>query len=147
MDEEGRATAFSSTTPTAASRFERRAHQRQVIRVDRWRGIDQYVIAGPTPAEVLERYTRLTGRPTLPPRWAFGYQQARWGYSSAKEIQEIAQRLRAVRMPADVIYIDIEAQDGYRVFTWNRERFPDPAGLFRELREMGFRVGLCSAWG
>lgn len=147
MDEEGRAHGlFLNNTHRCQFDLSDELNQRQVIRVTGGE-VDQYVIAGPTPAEVLERYTRLTGRPTLPPRWAFGYQQACWGYSSAKEIKEIAQRLRAVRMPADVIYIDIERQDGYRVFTWNRERFPDPAGLIRELREMGFRVGLVLSVG
>lgn len=120
--------------------------QRQVISVVGGE-LDQYVFAGPTPAEVIERYTLLTGRPSMPPRWALGYHQARWGYSSAKEIREVAQRLRADRLPADVIYIDIERQDEYRVFTWNKERFPDPAGLIRELREMGFRVGIVLSVG
>ncbi|MEV1290284.1 TIM-barrel domain-containing protein [Micromonospora sp. NPDC049679] len=114
-------------------------HERQVIHVCGGE-LDQYVIAGPTPAEVVERYTLLTGRMVLPPRWALGHHHSRWGYSTAEQIREVAQRLRADGIPTDVIYIDVEHQEGYRVFTWDRERFPDPAGLVRELSQLGFRT-------
>jgi alpha-glucosidase len=99
-----------------------------------------YVILGPTPAVVLERYTALTGRTPMPPRWALGNQQSRWSYMSADEVREIASGFRSRGIPCDVIYLDIDYMDGYRVFTWDSERFPDPAGLMSALGEEGFRV-------
>src|SRR3954447_20372123 len=99
-----------------------------------------YVILGPTPADVLERYTALTGRTPMPARWALGNQQSRWSYMSAEELREIADGFRTRGIPCDVLYLDIDYMDGYRVFTWDSERFPDPAGLISSLGEDGFRV-------
>ena len=99
-----------------------------------------HVILGPTPAEVLDRYTALTGRTPMPPLWALGNQQSRWSYMDADELRSVAAGFRARGIPCDVLYLDIDHMDGYRVFTWDRERFPDPAGLIDELRSQGFRV-------
>jgi alpha-glucosidase len=99
-----------------------------------------YVFAGPTPAAVLERYTELTGRTPLPPLWAIGNQQARWSYMDADEVRGIARGFRERGIPCDVLYLDIDYMDGYRVFTWDESRFPDPAAFLAELREQGFRV-------
>ena len=99
-----------------------------------------HVILGPTPADVLERYTALTGRMPMPPLWALGNQQSRWSYMDAGEVRTLASEFRARSIPCDVLYLDIDHMDGYRVFTWDPERFPDPAGLIAELRSEGFRV-------
>ena len=99
-----------------------------------------YVFCGPAPRDVLDRYTALTGRTPMPPLWALGNQQSRWSYMSADEVRAIAAGFRERDIPCDVLYLDIDYMDGYRVFTWDRERFPDPAGLIAELGEQGFRV-------
>jgi alpha-glucosidase len=99
-----------------------------------------YVILGPTPREVLDRYTALTGRTPMPPLWALGNQQSRWSYTSADEVAGIAAEFRSRGIPCDAVYLDIDYMDGYRVFTWDRERFPDPAAFIAGLREDGFRV-------
>lgn len=102
--------------------------------------LDYYLIYGPTPALVLETYTQLTGRPPLPPLWALGYQQCRWSYASAAQVQTVAQQFRQRQIPCDVIYLDIDYMRGYRVFTWDPCRFPEPAQLMAQLHEAGFRV-------
>ncbi|MFL6764122.1 MAG: TIM-barrel domain-containing protein [Sphingomicrobium sp.] len=102
--------------------------------------IDYYVIAGPTTADVVRRYTDLTGRAPLAPQWALGYQQSRWGYSSDAEVREIAQRLRSDRIPADVIWMDIDYQDRYRPFTVDRTKFPDLKKLNTDLNAQGIRL-------
>ena len=99
-----------------------------------------YVFTGPTPRAILERYTELTGRVPMPPRWAMGYHQSRWGYKTADEILQLARTFRQRGIPLDVLYLDIDYMDGYRVFTWDRESFPDPAGLVRELGELGVKL-------
>jgi alpha-glucosidase len=102
--------------------------------------LDWYLLYGSTPAEVVERLTNLVGRPSLPPRWALGYHQARWSYGSADEVREVARALRTHRIPADAIHVDIDHMDGFRVFTWDHQRFPDPKALAAELRAWGFRM-------
>jgi alpha-glucosidase len=99
-----------------------------------------YVFCGPAPRDVLDRYTALTGRAPMPPLWALGNQQSRWSYMSEEAVREVAAGFRERGIPCDVLYLDIDHMDGYRVFTWDRERFPDPAGLIAELAEQGFRV-------
>lgn len=102
--------------------------------------IDYYLIYGPSTAQVVERYTQLTGRPPLPPLWSLGFQQSRYSYMSATEVRRIASTLRADRIPADVIYLDIDYQDRNRPFTVNPSTFPDLAGLARDLRSEGIRL-------
>ncbi len=107
------------------------------ITVDSGR-LDQYLLAGPSLAQVLERYTRLTGRPSLPPRWVLGYHQSRWGYSPADRVRQVAAELRARAIPADAIWLDIQHMDGFRSFTFDPVAFADPAGLLSDLRDEGF---------
>jgi alpha-glucosidase len=102
--------------------------------------IDYYLIAGPTTAEVVRRYSDLTGRAPLTPEWALGYQQSRWGYSSDAEVREIAHQLREDRIPTDVIWMDIDYQDRYRPFTVNRTTFPDLKKLNTDLNGQGIRL-------
>jgi alpha-glucosidase len=99
-----------------------------------------YVFEGPTPRDVLERYTALTGRTPMPPLWALGNQQSRWSYMSADEVRSVAGEFRARGIPCDVLYLDIDYMEGYRVFTWDEERFPAPADFIASLGEDGFRV-------
>ncbi len=99
-----------------------------------------YVFCGPTPGDVLDRYTELTGRTPMPPLWSLGNQQCRYSYMDEDEVREVARGFRERDIPCDVIYLDIHYMDGYRVFTWNGERFPEPEKLISELREQGFRV-------
>jgi len=99
-----------------------------------------YVFCGPTPQDVLARYTDLTGHTPLPPLWGLGNGQSRFSYETADEVRQIARTFRERDIPCDTLYLDIDCLDGYRVFTWDPIDFPDPEGLFAELREMGFHV-------
>src|SRR5580692_1534551 len=102
--------------------------------------IDYYLIYGPTVHRVVERYTDLTGKPPLVPAWALGFQQSRYSYMSAAEVHAIADRLRAERIPSDVIWLDIDYQDRNRPFTTNPATFPDLPALTRDLRQQGLRL-------
>ncbi len=99
-----------------------------------------YVFTGPTPKRVLERYTELTGRTPMPPMWSLGNQQCRWSYETAEEVREVARQFRERGIPCDVIYFDIDYMDGYRVFTWNEDDFPEPEKLIAELKDDGFKI-------
>ena len=102
--------------------------------------IDYYVIAGPTVADVVRRYTDLTGKAPVPPRWGLGFQQSRYSYMSETEVRDIAKRLRADRIPADVLWLDIDFQDRNRPFTTNPKTFPDLKGLARDVGADGFKL-------
>ncbi|HWS86777.1 MAG TPA: TIM-barrel domain-containing protein [Pyrinomonadaceae bacterium] len=107
--------------------------------------LNYYVFTGGkerSPRNVLRDYTGLTGRTPLPPVWALGNQQSRWSYYPEARVREVAQGFRDSKIPADVIYLDIDYMDGFRVFTWNRGHFPDPPKLIRDLRGQGFRTVL-----
>ena len=100
----------------------------------------EYVFAGPDMPAILEAYTWLTGRTAPPPLWALGYHQCRWFDYTQDAVEADRRRHRELRLPCDALWLDIEYMDGYRVFTWNTERFPDPPGCWRRLAEQGFRV-------
>ena len=102
--------------------------------------IDYYIIAGPTTAEVVRGYGALTGTPPMLPRWALGYQQSRYSYMDEGEVRGIARRLRRDRVPADVIWLDIDYQQNNRPFTVNKTAFPDLGKLDAELERDGFKL-------
>lgn len=103
-------------------------------------GMLRYYLMPGSPAEALERYTRLTGRPGLPPRWSLGYHQSRWGYKTAAEIREIVKGFKDRDLPLDAIHLDIDYMDGYRVFTVDPDRFSDLPGLSAELEQQGVHL-------
>lgn len=102
--------------------------------------IDYYIIAGPTTAEVVRRYTDLTGKAPMTPLWALGYQQSRYSYMTGQELRDVAQRLRNERVPTDVLWLDIDFQDRNRPFTVNNKTFPDIKGMIGDLGRDGFKV-------
>ncbi len=101
--------------------------------------MNYYFIYGPELSQVVEGFHHLTGKPELPPLWALGYHQSRWSYYPENKVKEIAAKFRELSIPCDAIHIDIEYMDGYRCFTWNAERFPDPKRLAAELAADGFK--------
>ena len=102
--------------------------------------IDQYLLLGPAIADVVRRYAALTGKAELPPRWALGYHQSRWGYSPAARLRELAAEFRSRHIGADALWLDIQHQDGFRSFTFDPATFPDPNGLISDLRAHQFQT-------
>lgn len=102
--------------------------------------MNYYFIYHPQVADIIASYTFLTGRIHMPPMWSLGYQQNRYSYYPDTEVLRIAQTLREKKIPADGITLDIHYMDAYKLFTWNRERFPHPGQLSRQLDKMGFKL-------
>lgn len=98
-----------------------------------------YFIPG-APSEALPRFVELTGRPPLPPRWSLGYHQSRWGYKNEKDIRDIVASFQANDLPLHVVHLDIDYMRGYRVFTVDKNRFPDLANLARDLQKQNVRL-------
>ena len=104
--------------------------------------LDYYFIFGDSIGAIIESYTLLTGRMKLPPMWALGYHQCRYSYYPDTTVRRIAATMRENRIPCDSITLDIHYMDNYRVFSWDKERFPRPASLLRGLSDMGFKTTL-----
>ncbi|KAF2308931.1 hypothetical protein GH714_024635 [Hevea brasiliensis] len=93
-----------------------------------------------SPTAVLKSLSHAIGTVFMPPKWALGYQQCRWSYDSDKRVREIAETFRKKGIPCDVIWMDIDYMDGFRCFTFDQERFPDPQSLVKDLNDMGFKA-------
>jgi alpha-glucosidase len=99
-----------------------------------------YVFEGPGIKQVLRKYTNLTGRAPLPPKWALGYQQSRWSYYPDKELYRLKNEFRSRNIPCDVFYLDIDHMNGYRDFTWDKTSFPHPRKMLSNLKKDGIKV-------
>lgn len=100
-------------------------------------GALRYYIAVGKPSLLLERYTELTGRAPLPPRWALGYHQSRWGYRTEAAVRETVQTFQDLDLPLSAIHLDIDVQVGYRAFTIDPTRFPQLGKFTQELASEG----------
>ena len=102
-------------------------------------GFAVIVIERPTPQGVVQALADLTGHMPLPPRWAIGFQQCRYSYAPATEVERIAREFRARDLPCDVLWMDIDYMDQHRSFTFDPNGFPDPRALADTLHSRGFR--------
>lgn len=100
------------------------------------------IIEGDDAAGVLRSLGELCGTSPLPPRWALGFHQSRWNYAPADEVLEVATEFRDRQLPADVIWVDIDYMDDYKVFTFDPVGFAEPGDLNANLHAIGWR----SAW-
>lgn len=117
--------------------FSRREEYRIGFEGGQWA---EYVFAGPSMAGILKAYTWLTGRASLPPLWSLGYHQCRWYAYTQRELEQLGDRFRSIDFPCDALWLDIDHMDGYRVFTWDRERFPDPPAMLTRLADQHLKV-------
>jgi len=95
-----------------------------------------YFINGPQIKDVVDRFTDLTGKMQMPPKWAMGFHQASWGYHQ-KDIEQVSRTYREKQIPIDAMWYDIEWMDDYKTFFFG-EKYPDPDGLNNLLTENGF---------
>jgi alpha-glucosidase len=98
-----------------------------------------YIIDADSPQQVMKKLSVLIGTIALPPKWAIGYHQCRWSYYPEARAKEIADEFRRRKLPCDVIWFDIHYMDGYRVFTFDDELYPDPKRMNDYLHDNGFK--------
>lgn len=119
------------------------SHRAYVLEIDD-PCLDLFLIAGATPAEVLARYTRLTGRmPAPPPLWSLGVWLSKAYYETAEELLSAAEEARRRGIPADVITLDGRAwldTDTRFAFEWDPARYPEPRKVTDALHDMDFRL-------
>ncbi|WP_394973273.1 glycoside hydrolase family 31 protein [uncultured Croceitalea sp.] len=102
--------------------------------------MNYYFFYGPKISQVVESYTNLTGVPELPPLWALGFHQSKWSYYPEKKVKDITSKFRALKIPCDAIYLDIDYMEGFRCFTWDNQRFPNPKKMVEDLQKDGFKT-------
>ena len=120
------------------------SHRSYILKLDD-PNLDLFLLFADSPEEMLFKYTALTGRTALPPRWSYGAWFSRAYYNTADEIMEVAHKLRARRIPADVLTLDGRAWHKSETrfdFSWDAERYPDPEGFVRGLRSLDYRLCL-----
>ena len=102
--------------------------------------LNYYFFYGPSLRKILGRYADLTGHMPMPPRWALGNQQSRWSYYPDTMAEAVVSEYRKRDLPLDVLHLDIDYMQSYRVFTWDRERFPNPKALSEKLSQQGVKL-------
>ena len=101
---------------------------------------DLYLLSGGNENAVCREFRTLIGRSYIPPRWAFGLAQSRWGYKTEEDVREVARQYKEHDLPLDMICMDIEYMQDYADFTVNKERFPDLTKLSADLKAQGIRL-------
>lgn len=101
---------------------------------------DLYLLSGGNENAICKEFRTLIGRSYIPPKWAFGLAQSRWGYKTEEDVREVARQYKEHNLPLDMICMDIEYMQDYADFTVNKERFPDLAKLSADLKAQGIRL-------
>ncbi|MGN1341191.1 MAG: TIM-barrel domain-containing protein [Oscillospiraceae bacterium] len=99
-----------------------------------------YIITGTDEKDIVKQFRQLIGRSYIPPFWAFGYGQSRWGYRSEQDIRAVAEQYKAAGIPLDSIYLDIDYMERYKDFTIDPGRFPDMKKLVDDMKSQGIRL-------
>mgnify|MGYP002678302450 FL=1 len=101
---------------------------------------DLYLLSGGNENAICKEFRTLIGRSYIPPKWAFGLAQSRWGYKTEEDVREVARQYKEHDLPLDMICMDIEYMQDYADFTVNKERFPDLTKLSADLKAQGIRL-------
>lgn len=99
-----------------------------------------YVISGASPYEIVKQFRKMIGRSYIPPKFAFGFGQSRWGYSTKEDFREVADGYRKNHIPMDMIYMDIDYMQDFKDFTLNEENFHDFPEFVQEMKDQNIRL-------
>lgn len=96
--------------------------------------LDLYVIDGENAYDIVKQFRKIIGRSYIPPKFAFGFGQSRWGYTTAEDFKNVVKQYRENHIPMDMLYMDIDYMEGYKDFTVNKENFPDFKAFVDEMK-------------
>ncbi len=105
-----------------------------VITAESW-DMDVYFVGGEDLKDIVRQFRHMIGLSYIPPKWAFGFGQSRWGYKSEDDVREVERRYRELGIPLDSIYLDIDYMERFKDFTLNNETFPNFPEFVKEMRE------------
>ena len=99
-----------------------------------------YLIEGESAYEIVRAFRKLIGRSYIPPKFAFGYGQSRWGYVTKEDFYKVAEGYRKNHIPMDMIYMDIDYMQDYKDFTLNKKNFQDFPEFVQKMKEQNLRL-------
>ena len=99
-----------------------------------------FVLGGPSIADQIEQFTALTGRQPLPPKWSLGYIQSKYGYRTETAARGVIDTLRSRNFPVDALVLDLYWFEHMGDLQWNREAFPEPFQMMRDLKDQGVQT-------
>ncbi|GAA6011944.1 hypothetical protein JCM11491_000111 [Sporobolomyces phaffii] len=102
--------------------------------------LDLFVFLGPSPQDIFQQYTDLTGKSPLPQLFALAYHQCRWNYLNEDDVLEVQRRFDEADIPVDVIWLDIEYAEEHKYFIWDRRNFPTPEKMQEKLADKGRKL-------
>ena len=99
-----------------------------------------YIITGENEKDIVKQFRKIIGKSYVPPLWAFGYGQSRWGYKNEQDIRTVAEKYKSADIPIYSIYLDIDYMERYKDFTIDKERFPDFESLVKDMKSQGIHL-------
>lgn len=102
--------------------------------------LDLYFIDGESAYDIVKQFRKIIGRSYIPPKYAFGFGQSRWGYTTADDFKNVVKQYRENHIPMDMLYMDIDYMEGYKDFTVNKENFPDFKAFVDEMKEQNIHL-------
>lgn len=115
--------------------------EKKFLTIGAERGMPElYIIVGPSLAELTRKLQKLVGVTPLPPAWALGYHQCRWGYRSEACLDDLEENFTKHKIPCDGLWVDIDYMDSFKVFTFNKDYFPSIDRTLKKLNRKGFKV-------
>lgn len=99
-----------------------------------------YTIEGSSLKDIVKQFRKLIGQSYAAPKWAFGYQQSRWGYKDIKDVRRVISGHHDQNIPLEAVCLDIDYMERYKDFTVDREAFPDFEGFVAEVRQQNVHL-------
>lgn len=99
-----------------------------------------YIITGENEKDIVKQFRKIIGKSYIPPLWAFGYGQSRWGYKNENDIRTVAEKCKSAGIPLDSIYLDIDYMENYKDFTIDKKRFPNFKNLVEDMKSQGIHL-------
>lgn len=102
--------------------------------------IDLYVITGDSAYDIVKQFRKIIGRSYIPPKFAFGFGQSRWGYKTQQDFENVITKYRENHIPIDMLYMDIDYMKDYKDFTINNDNFPDFEGFVKDMKSKNIHL-------
>lgn len=102
--------------------------------------LNLYVFEGENAYDIVKQFRKVIGRSYIPPKFAFGFGQSRWGYETKEDFCKVADGYRDNHIPLDMIYMDIDYMQDFKDFTVNEENFKDFPGFVQEMKDKNIRM-------
>ena len=102
--------------------------------------LDLYVITGDSAYDIVKQFRKIIGRSYIPPKFAFGFGQSRWGYKTQQDFENVITKYRENHIPIDMLYMDIDYMKDYKDFTINNDNFPDFEGFVKDMKSKNIHL-------